>query len=105
VGYVEAFTSNFVSLYRDVHDRIRDEVSDLGERALGWVPGPETNSIPTIVIHLLGSETEVLQVVRDLPVELFWLLNSYGHVREHLAQIQLTKRLWLQPHEMGPPTP
>ena len=27
---------------------------------------------------------------------LFWLLNSYGHAREHLAHIQLTKQLFRQ---------
>jgi DinB superfamily len=147
----EGFTTTFVSLYRQIHDQLREEVSDLNREALGWLPGPQTNSISTIVVHLLGSETEVLQIVRGLPSErdrpsefsaqvekpeqllsrieatdrlleelgtqisdedlattrirpsavrnrtpktgLFWLLNSYGHAREHLAHLQLTKQL------------
>jgi len=24
----------------------------------------------------------------------FWLMRNYGHLREHLAQIQLTKQLY-----------
>jgi len=61
------FATTFVSLYRQIHDQLRDEVSGLNRQALGWVPGPDTNSISTIVVHLLGSETEVLQIVRGLP--------------------------------------
>jgi hypothetical protein len=26
---------------------------------------------------------------------LFWLVRNYGHIREHLAQLQLTKQLYL----------
>ena len=150
----EGFTTTFVSLYREIHDQLREEISELDTEALGRLPGPETNSISTIVVHLLGSETEVLQIVgglpsdRDRPSEfsaqaespeqllrrieatdrlleelgtqfsdedlatrrvrpsavrnrtaktgLFWLLNSYGHAREHLAHLQLTKQLLLQ---------
>jgi hypothetical protein len=151
VAEPEAFATTFVALYGQIHDQLRDEVSGLDRQALGWVPGPDTNPISTIVVHLLGSETEVLQIVRGLPsnrdrpsefsahVEdpqelltridatarlleelgpqitdedlatrrlrpsavrnrtpktgLFWLLNSYGHAREHLAHLQLTKQL------------
>jgi hypothetical protein len=149
-----AFSDTFVSLYREIHVQLQGEVSDLGEPALTWMPGPETNSISTLVVHLLGSEAEVLRTVRglssdrdraaeftanvgnaeellsrihaaDLLLEelgaqiseedlattmvrpsavrnraartgLYWLLNSYGHAREHLAQLQLTKQLFYQ---------
>lgn len=157
----EAFATTFVSLYRQIHGQLRDEVSGLNRQALGWVPGPDTNSISTIVVHLLGSETEVLQIVRGLPSDrdrpsefsaqlngpqellsriestdrlleelgpqvtdedlatrrvrpsavrnrtpktgLFWLLNSYGHAREHLAHLQLTKQLLRQLHQTDLP--
>ena len=152
-----AFSSTFVSLYREIHDQLQDEVSDLGE-ALTWIPGPDMNSISTLVIHLLGSEAEVLRVVRGLPSDrdrpaeftanvmdadelvrrimatdrlleelglqiteedliasrvrpsalsneprsgLYWLLNSYGHAREHLAQLQLTKQLFRMQETAG----
>ena len=156
---LEGFTATFVALYRRVHDQLREEVSDLNREGLGWVLGPQTNSISTIVVHLLGSETEVLQIVRGIPSDrdrpsefsapvesseqllsrieaadrlleelgtlisdedlatsrvrpsavrnrtprtgLFWLLNSYGHAREHLAQLQLTKQLLSRPPREG----
>jgi hypothetical protein len=161
VAEPEGFATTFVSLYRQIHDQLRDEVSGLNRQALGWVPGPDTNSISTIVVHLLGSETEVLQIVlglpsdRDRPSEfsaqvedpqellsrieatdrlleelgsqitdedlaarrvrpgaarnrtpktgLFWLLNSYGHAREHLAHLQLTKQLLRRLHQTDLP--
>ncbi len=145
------FVATFILLSREIHGQLRDEVSSLEPRALTWAPGPDTNS-PS-----LGSEAEVLRVVRGLPVDrdraaefsqrieesqellnriedadrlleevaaritegdletlrvrpsavrnrsprtgLFWLLNSYGHAREHLAHFQLTKQLFLQMHQ------
>ena len=158
----EGFAATFVSLYRQVHDERRNEVSRLDKSAMSWVPGPDTNSISTLVVHLLGSETEVLQIVRGLPANrdrasefsarvedpqellsrinttnrlleelgpqvtdedlatlrvrpnavrnrtprtgLFWLLNSYGHAREHLAHLHLTKQLLHETNQM-PPAP
>jgi hypothetical protein len=152
----EGFADTFVSLYQEIHDQLRDEVSGLSELALSWVPGPDTTPIFTLVVHILGSESEVLQIVRGLPSDrdrasefsaqmgdqeelksriqaadrllaelgpqisdqdlatlrvrpsavrnrtprtgLFWLLNSYGHAREHLAQLQLTKQLFHESH-------
>jgi hypothetical protein len=152
----EAFAESLVTLYRQIHDQLREEVSGLRPQALTWVPGPDTSSISTLVVHLLGSESEVLQIVRGLPSDrnrasefsarvddpeelltrirdtdrllqelgpqitnedlatlrvrpsavrdrtprtgLFWLLNSYGHAREHLAQLQLTKQLLDEAH-------
>jgi hypothetical protein len=152
VAEPEAFADTFVSLYREVHDQLREEVSGLTAQALTWVPGPDTSSISTLVVHLLGSENDVLRIVRGLPSDrdrasefsaqvqnpeellsriqdtdrllqelglqindedlaalrvrpsavrnrtsgtgLFWLLNSYGHAREHLAQLRLTKQLF-----------
>jgi hypothetical protein len=162
VAEPEGFAATFVSLYRQVHDELRNEVSGLNNSAMSWVPGPDTNSISTLVVHLLGSETEVLQIVRGLPADrdrasefsrrvedpqellsridttdrlleelgsqvtdddlatllvrpdavrnrtprtgLFWLLNSYGHAREHLAHLQLTKQL-LHETNQTPPAP
>jgi hypothetical protein len=161
VAEPEGFADTFVFLYRQIHDQLRDEVSGLSERALSWVPGPDTSSISTLVVHLLGSETEVLQIVRGFPTDrdraseflayvrdpeellsriqdtdqlleelgpqitsedlatlrvrpsavrnraprtgLFWLLNSYGHAREHLAQLQLTKQLFHEIHQSDLP--
>jgi hypothetical protein len=64
VAEPEGFADTFVFLYRQIHDQLREEVSGLSKRALSWVPGPDTSSISTLVVHLLGSETGVLQIVR-----------------------------------------
>ena len=34
---------------------------------------------------------------------MFWLVNSYGHAREHLAQLQLTKQLFDETQQNDPP--
>jgi len=67
VAEPEGFADTFVLLYRQIHDELRQEVSALDPQALDWVPGPDTSSISTLVVHLLGSENEVLQIVRGLP--------------------------------------
>lgn len=139
-----------IDLYRSVHQHIREELAGLGDGALHWTPGPQTNSICTLVVHLLGSEAEMLRSVLGLPHDRqrdaefarqnlsredllrlldaadsdlqslgsrvteqdlqtlrmrpgkplpqpgwFWLVRNYGHVREHLAHLQLTKQLYL----------
>ena len=35
---------------------------------------------------------------RDPHSGMYWLLNNYGHAREHLAHIQLTKQLYAKEH-------
>lgn len=155
------FVATFTSLGQEVHSQLREEVSSLQPQALTWTPGPDTNSISTMIVHLLGSEAEVLNIVRGLPSHrdresefsdrieeaqellgrideadrlleelapqiteedlvtarsrpsavrtstprtgLFWLLNNYGHGREHLAHLQLTKQLFLQIHQAKDP--
>lgn len=141
--------STIVDAYRQLHRDLREEIAGLDEAALNWVPGPETNSIATLVTHLLGSEIAVITVLsghksdRDRPKEftagrqderqllersdaadrildkyggaiaevelieikeipgrdphtgLYWLISNYAHAREHLAQLQLTKQLYL----------
>jgi DinB superfamily len=145
-----------VALYQRVHQELRDELQDVDGQALAWSPGPDTNSISTLVAHLLASEAEMLRSVRGLPsardrrVEfaappttrdellrrldaadadldhlgggirvqdlqalrvrpnkptpqsgLFWLLRNYGHAREHLAHLQLTKQVYRFAHPVG----
>ncbi len=140
----------YLALFHQVHAQLRDELSDLDDDALNWIPTPGANSIATIVIHLVGSEAETLRCVagvtserdrdaeftaatltkRDvlelldgadeliaelepcidqtrlaaefalpsLPADdvrpgLSWLVGNYGHAREHVGQIQLTRQL------------
>ncbi len=143
--------STVLILFRQVHDQIREEIEGLDEAGLNWAPGPGTNSVATIVTHVIGSEAETIRSVvgideprdRDaefshpwqtpadvtsaleqadlliatlgpqidsdrlrarvslptLPPEeersgLTWLVGNYGHAREHVGQIQLTKQLY-----------
>ena len=143
--------STVLILFRQVHDQIREEIEGFDEASLNWTPGPGTNSIATIITHIVGSEAETIRSVvgivdqRDreaefshpwqalaqvrsaleqadlliatlgpqidgdrlrallslptLPPEeersgLTWLVGNYGHAREHVGQIQLTKQLY-----------
>ena len=147
---MEPSVATVAQLFKEVHQHIREVVADLDAEALAWTPGPETNPISVLVVHTLGSEADVLQVVRaisherdrdaefvlgsataaDLIARLdaadafldehapaitaedlaarrerppreprtggYWLFNNYGHAREHLAHMQLTKQLYEQ---------
>jgi hypothetical protein len=135
------------ALYRDVHDKLRDQVRGMDAGTLNWKPLPLANSVAVLIIHTIGSEREMIRAVRSLPTErdresefraeaeaadllalldqadadldehlvavtaadltelrprgdrpprpgLEWLLSNYGHAREHLAQVELTKQLY-----------
>jgi len=144
---MDPIVDTLLELYRRVHDDLRNELNSIDEGALHWTPGQDTNSVAVLVVHLLGSEAEVLAIVhgedservrddefvnrrlglRDLLARLDegdallaakataitpsdlrsvrprpnrqpqtgmrWLLQNYGHAREHLAHIQLTRQL------------
>lgn len=137
---------------RGVHRQVRDTIAERDTEAINWVPAPGTNSAAVLVVHTLGSEAEVLDVVRgianardrasefqvdalsagdllalldaadgrleefaasvtadDLRAERerpaaagrlgaragsFWLVNAYGHAREHLGHLQLTLQIF-----------
>lgn len=140
-----------LALFKQLHQQIRDELGNLDDSAVGWVPLEGANSIAVILTHLVGSEAESLrvtagmEVTRDrdrefVPVDqtlddlremlaradrmiddvagrltperltreaplptlpanerrpgLTWLIGNYGHAREHVGQIQLTKQLY-----------
>jgi hypothetical protein len=142
--------STVLDRFGQLHAQIRSEIAGLDDEGLNWLPGTDTNTIATIVTHLLGSEAETLRCVagmtcdRDrgaefsrpgqsvadiatmlddadrllaevrpridgdrlaavvalptLPPEerrsgLTWLVGNYGHAKEHVGQIQLTKQL------------
>ncbi len=146
-------TSATLTLFRQLHDQLRDELAELDDAGLNWVSGQEMNTIATIVTHVLGSEAETLRCLagldcprdRDaefrigaqarrsalerlaeadeglrqlepliteerlvaefplptLPTDevrpgMTWLIGNYGHAREHLGQVQLTKQLYVQ---------
>jgi len=62
VGEMDLLMTTLIDLYRSVHRQLREEIDDLEEEALNWTLGPNTNSIGTLVVHLLSSETEMWQL-------------------------------------------
>jgi hypothetical protein len=135
------------ALYRDVHDKFREQVRGVDHGTLNWRPLPKANSIAVLIAHSLGSEREMIRALRKIPTErdresefkveaeaadllalidqadhdldehlgaltagdltelrprgdrpprpgIDWLVSNYGHAREHLAQIELTKQLY-----------
>ena len=139
-------TKTMHELFRELHEKLREQVRDLDQDALNWSPVPGANSIAVLVTHSIGSEREMLRAIRQVRMPrdrdaefksragsasllemidaadkdldeflepatgtdltemrprgdrpprpgLNWLVNNYGHVREHLAQIELTRQL------------
>lgn len=46
-----------------LHDVLRDEVRDLTQEQLDYVPAPGTNSIGVLVMHTLSSEAQLIGIV------------------------------------------
>jgi DinB superfamily len=140
------FATTISTLYRAVHEQMREHVRGMDRGTLNWKPLPLANSVAVLIVHTLGSEREVIHAVRSVAAErdrdaefkseseaadllvlldeadrglelldavtaadltelhprgdrpprpgLDWLLSNYGHSREHLAQIELTKQLY-----------
>ena len=140
------FATTIGTLYRAVHEQMREHVRGMDRGTLNWKPLPLANSVAVLIVHTLGSEREVIHAVRSVAAErdrdaefkseaeaadllvlldeadrglelldsvtaadltelhprgdrpprpgLDWLLSNYGHAREHLAQIELTKQLY-----------
>ena len=61
--------STVLVLFRQVHRQLRDELDDLDDEAINWVPVPGANSIATIITHLVGSEAETLRSVAGIICE------------------------------------
>ena len=137
----------FGKLFKELHERLREQVRGLDAGTLNWRPLPRANSVAVLVTHTIGSELEMIRSVRSIPTSrdrdsefkaesdadhllemidaadremdeqiaaltaadlaeprargdraprpgIEWLTSNYGHAREHLAQIELTKQLY-----------
>jgi DinB superfamily len=145
-GGARTIATTIGTLYRAVHDQMREHVRGMDHGTLNWKPLPLANSVAVLIVHTLGSEREVIHAVRSVTAErdrdaefkaeaeaadllallddadrglelldsvtaadltelhprgdrpprpgLDWLLSNYGHAREHMAQIELTKQLY-----------
>jgi len=45
-----------LDLFRPVHQKIREDLIELEVSALNWRPGPETNSVGSLVAHIVSTE-------------------------------------------------
>lgn len=145
----DQYMKDLTDLHLASHQQLRETIADLDTDALNWTPGPDTSSIGTAMVHMLGAEAEVLRNLLDIPTDrvrdtefaaqthqldgllglldaavtdwetlasrlhdddlsvlrtrpnkpvaqsgLYWLARNYGHVREHTAQVMLTKQLY-----------
>ncbi|MDQ3695192.1 MAG: DinB family protein [Chloroflexota bacterium] len=50
-------------------DAYRETVRGMGKEALNWRPGPDTNPAAVLIVHIAGSERELLHTIRGLTVE------------------------------------
>ncbi|HET7465428.1 MAG TPA: DinB family protein [Candidatus Dormibacteraeota bacterium] len=68
-------------------DKDRDELLGMLDRADAWL-AEQTDA-------MTGADLSALRPRTDNPPKpgLYWLLTSYGHGREHLAHMELTRQL------------
>src|SRR2546428_8380694 len=57
------------ALYREIHDKLREQVRGLDHGTLNWSPLPKANSIAALVTHTLGSEREMIRSLRMIATE------------------------------------
>ena len=65
-----------IDQYRDLHARLREQLKTLDLEAVIWTPGPDTSSIATLVIHMLGSERETSRSPADFQATAIGPLSS-----------------------------
>ncbi len=53
--------------FKDVHQKLREEIAGISTDELNWKPAPDTNSIAVLVVHTLGSEAEVFRIAAAVP--------------------------------------
>jgi DinB superfamily len=56
-----------LALFHQVHDQLRKEISGLDSDALNWAPIVGSNSVATIITHVVGSEDETFRSMAALP--------------------------------------
>lgn len=50
-------------------DAYRETIRGMSKDALNWRPGPETNSAAVLVVHIAGSEADLLRAIRGVTGE------------------------------------
>jgi len=72
------------ALFKQLHRQLRDQLSDLDDEAVQWVPE-----------RLDGSASLPTLPTDERRPGMTWLIGNYGHAREHVGQVQLTRQLFL----------
>src|ERR1700682_4305624 len=63
------FATTIGTLYRAVHEQMREHVRGMDRGTLNWKPLPLANSVAVLIVHTLGSEREVIHAVRSVAAE------------------------------------
>src|SRR5882672_6705743 len=111
----------FQKLFRELHDKFREQVRGLDHGTLNWRPLPKANSIAVLVVHSLGSQREMLRAVRQIATErdrdaefkveaeaadLLALLDQADKdVDEHLGALTADDLDGMRPRGSNPPRP
>ena len=65
----DVIASTILMHFGGLHRVLRADIESLSDEALAWTPAPDTSSISTLVVHLLGSEGEAWNTIRGKPKE------------------------------------
>jgi uncharacterized damage-inducible protein DinB len=66
---LETLREGMKTMATEHHRDMREIVADLDADALNWRPGPETNSLAVLVIHILGAEHSCVTTALGKPIE------------------------------------
>ena len=77
---------------RDAEFRIRDQTAD---ELIGRLDAADAY-LDEVTARITAEDLAAARPRGDLPPQtgLHWLISNYGHAREHLAHVQLTKQLY-----------
>ena len=77
---------------RDAEFRIRDQTAD---ELIGRLDAADAY-LDEMTAGITAEDLAAVRPRGDRPPEtgLYWLISNYGHAREHLAHVQLTKQLY-----------
>jgi hypothetical protein len=64
-----SFREGLKSIAVEHHQDMRETVTGLNAQALNWRPGPETNSLAVLVIHILGAEHSCVTTALGNPID------------------------------------
>ena len=66
---LRSLQTGLTTVIAEHHQDMRDTVSGLDADALNWRPGPETNSLAVLVIHILGAAHSCVTTALGDPIE------------------------------------